>query len=386
MTGFFTGPRIAWGPGAIEQLSGLGARRALLVVDAEVGRRGGERRVVEELGKSETHVEVVSDLESPDRIETVRGLRDRIVAYAPDWVVVLGGGRAIDAAKAARLGAERPELPVEQVTPVHEFPDPPRVRLVALPTTSGSGAEASWTADLFAADGTPIEIAHRALVPDWALVDAGLAAGLAPDRIVDGAFETAGLAVEAYVSAWSNPFSDALALDAAATVVRRLPHAVRWSDDPDAKAALHYAATAAGLAASNSQRGVAHALARALEEPTGLSYGRLLGIVLPSAVEFDHLSARDRIEALSTAVSSPDENGRTPLPMRLRRLGELARLPATLRVAGVSVDRVESSREAIVARTLRSPAVLANPRIPTVSDVGGLVDAVLGLPGGPRPE
>ncbi|MGA8303602.1 MAG: iron-containing alcohol dehydrogenase, partial [Thermoplasmata archaeon] len=379
MTGFFTGPRIAWGPGAIEQLSGLGARRVLLVVDPEVGRRGGERRVVEELGKSETNVEVVGDLEHPDEIGNVRRLKEQIATRAPDWVIVLGGGRTIDAAKAARLAAERPELPIDRVTPVHEFPDPPHVRLVALPTTSGSGAEASWTADLFGVDGGPIEIAHRALVPDWALIDAGLAAGLVADQIVDGAFETLGLAFEAYVSAWSNPFSDALALDAAATVVRRLPHAIRWSDDPDAKAALHYAATAAGLAASNSQRGVAHALARALLEPTGLSYGRLLGIVLPGVAEFDHPSARDRIEVLSTAVSSPDESGRAPLPTRLRRLGELSRLPATLRAAGVSVDRVEASREAIVAHTLRSPAVLANPRIPTGSDVGALVDAVLGL-------
>ena len=366
MTGFFTAPRIAWGPGAIEQLSGLGARRALVVVDANVGRRSGERRVVEELAKSDTSVEVVADIEEPDRIENVTRLKERIAAHAPDWVVVLGGGRTIDAAKAARLGAERPDLPIDQVTSMHEFPDPPRIHLAALPSTSGSGAEASWTADLLGADGTPIEIAHRTLVPDWALVDAGLALGLSPDRIVDGAFEAAGLAIEAYVSAWSNPFSDALAL--------------RWSDDPDAKASLHYAATAAGLAASNAQRGVAHALARALLEPTGLPYGRLLGIVLPLAVEFDHPSARDRLEALSIAVTSPEENGRIPLPVRLRRLGELARLPPTLRTAGVSIDRVESAREAIVARTLGSPAVLANPRVPTAQDIQGLLHAVLGLP------
>ncbi len=382
MTGFFTAPRIAWGPGAIEQLSGLGAHRALVVVDANVGRRGGERRVVEELAKSDTHVEVVAAPDAPDRIENVLRLKERIVAYAPDWVVAVGGGRTIDASKAARLGSERPDLAVEQLSPVHDFPDPPRTRLVALPTTSGSGAEASWTADLVGPDGTPLEIAHRGLVPDWALVDAGMATGLSADLVADGAFEALGLATEAYLSAWSNPFSDALALDAAATVVRRLPHALRWSDDPDAKAALHYAATAAGLAASNAQRGVAHALSRALEEPTGLSYGRLMAIVLPLAVEFDHPSARERLEALSFTVSAPEDNGRTPTPMpvRLRRLCDLAHIPATLRASGIVAGRVESSRDAIVARTLRSPAVLANPRVPTREDILSLVHAALGLP------
>lgn len=378
MTGFFTAPRIAWGSGAIEQLSGLSARRVLVVVDPNVARRNGERRVVEELAKSDSHVEVVAELEEPDHLDVVAALRERIGTYAPDWVVAVGGGRTIDGAKAARLGAERPDLALDALGPMLEFPDPPRCRLAAVPTTSGSGAEASWTSDLVARDGTPIEVAHRALVPDWALVDGGLAAGLSPDRIVDGAFEAAALAIEAYVSAWSNPFSDALALDSAATIVRRLPHALRWSDDPDAKAALHYAATAAGLAASNAQRGVAHALARALVEPTGLAYGRLMGIVLPFAVEFDHPSARDRLEALSAALTSPEENGRIPLPARLRRLSDVARLPPTLRAAGVALERIDASRSMIVTCTLRSPAVLANPRVPTSHDIESLLRAVLG--------
>jgi alcohol dehydrogenase class IV len=338
---------------------------------------------VEELAKSDTAVEVVKDLEAPDRIDSVARLRDRIVAYQPDWIVVVGGGRMVDAAKAARVGAEIPGLSFEALSPMHDFPEPRRIHLAAIPTTSGSGAEASWTSDLIAPDGHPLEIAHRALVPDWALLDPAFAAGLPPDRIVDGAFEAAGLAIEAYVSAWSNPFSDALALDATATILRRLPHALRWSDDPEAKAALHYAATAAGLAASNAQRGVTHGLARALLESTGLPYGRLLGIILPFAVEFDHPSARDRLEALAVAVTSPEESGRVPLPVRLRRLGELARLPATLRAAGASVDRVEASRKVIVARTLASPGVLANPRVPTVADVEALLNVVIGLPSVP---
>jgi alcohol dehydrogenase len=380
MTGFFTAPRIAWGPGAIEQLSGLNARRALVVVDPGVARRGGERRVVEELAKSDAQVEVVSDLEDADRLENVVRLRERIRAYSADWVVAVGGGRTIDAVKAARLAAEAPDRPVEAITPVLDFPDPPRTRLAAVPTTSGSGSEASWTADLLATDEAPFEIAHRALVPEWALLDARLAAGLSADHVVDGAFETSSLAMEAYLSAWSNPFSDALALDAAVTVARRLPHAVRWSDDPDAKAALHYAATLAGLAASNAQRGVGHALARALAESTGLAYGRLLGILLPFVVEFDHASARDRIESLAVALTSPEESGRVPLTVRLRRLADVSHLPSTLRAAGVSVERVEAARRTVVERTLRSPAVLANPRVPNAEDLNGILDAVLGLP------
>jgi alcohol dehydrogenase class IV len=383
MTGFFTAPRIAWGPGAIEQLSGLGARRALVVVDPTVARAGGHRRVVEELAKSDTTVEVVDDLAAPDRPDDLARLVARITGARADWVVAVGGGRVIDGAKAARLLAGRPDLSLTSFSPVVDLPDPPPVRAVAIPTTSGSGSEASWSADLWAADGTPVELAHRALVPDWALVDPAFAEALTPELRIDGALETAGQALESYLSAWANPFSDALAVDALATVLERLPHALRWSDDPDAKAALHYAATSSGLAASNAQRGVAHALARSLLGPTGLSYGRLLGIVLPAVLEFDRPSARDRLEALTTAVMRGEGANRVPLAVRFARLFESFRIPTDLASAGVDPERVRGPRATIVAHVLRSPAVLANPRVPSAEEVGRLLDTIVGRPRAP---
>jgi len=384
MTGFFTAPRIAWGPGAIEQLSGLGSRRALVVMDPLVARDPAPRRVVEELAKSDAVVEIVSDLEHPDRIDTVDRLAERVRKQGVDWLVAVGGGRTIDGVKAARIRAERPDVPLTALTSVLELPETPHVRLAAVPTTSGSGSEASGSVDLWNVDGTPVEIAHRALTPEWAFVDPVFAASLSPELVLEGAWETAAQALEAYLSAWANPFSDALAVDAFASVLERLPHALRWSDDPDARAALHFAATAAGLAASNAQRGLTHALARALVGPTGLSYGRLLGVILPHVLEFDRPSARDRIEALTRAVARGENESRVPLTTRLARISETFRFPATLAVAGVDLSRVEGLRSEIVAHTLRSPGALANPRVPSTADLEPLLDQVLGV-ARPRP-
>jgi alcohol dehydrogenase class IV len=384
MGGYFTGPRIAWGPGAIEQLSGLGLRRALLLVDRAVAGGDAARRVAEELAKADTVVETVADLENPDRTDVVRDLADRLAGSGTDGLVVLGGGRLLDGGKAARHLAGRPGVAAEALPPTLEPTVPPSVRLVAIPTTSGSGSEATWVADLLTPDGTPVEIAHRDLVPDWALVDPALPGRLPPELVVDGALESAGLAIEAYLSAWASPFSDALARDAATTVLRRAAHAVRWSDDPEARAALHYAATTAGLAASNAQRGLAHALARALVPTTGLRYGRLVGLLLPFVLEFDQPSARERLEALGLAVALPDDSGRVagmPWPVRLRRLYETLRVPIDLTAAGARPDAVERERATIVARTLRSPAVLANPRVPSAAEVDALLSAALGPPG-----
>jgi alcohol dehydrogenase class IV len=381
MTGFFTSPRIAWGPGAVEQLSGLAARRAFLVVDPAVAAHRGHQRIVEELGKSETVVEVIEAGPEVDRLDSVGELAKRMIDFAPDWVVAVGGGRTLDGAKAARLVLERPDLSLSDLTPVFELPDPPRCRLVTVPTTSGSGSEASWNADLRSAEEEPFELAHRALVPDWAIVDGGFAEGLSNDLLRDGAFEALAQATEAYLSAWANPFSDALALSVTRTVFGRLPHALKWSDDPDAKEALHYAATLAGLASSNAQRGVAHALARALLRPTGLPYGRLVGMLLPHVLEFDRPSARDRVETLAVAVQSPDDRSSLPLGTRLVRLLETLRVPGSLAVAGVDRSRLDAARPTIVAETLRSPAVLANPRVPGPRDIELLIDQVSGRSG-----
>ncbi len=377
MTGFFFAPKVGWGPGAIEQLSGLGARSALVLVDPEVARRRGERRVLEELGKSDTAVESLV-VDAPERWTEVTALAGRIGRAAGDWVVAVGGGRTIDAAKAARFQAEVPDADLRAFPPLREMPDPPLRRLVALPTTSGSGAEVTWSADLETEDGDPFEFAHRALLPDWALVDPALADGLSVERIVDGGFQSLALATEAYLSAWSNPIGDALASGTVATVLERLPHAVRWSEDPEAREALHYAATSAGLAASNAQRGLAHALARALVRPTGLAYGRLIGIALPFVLDFDRSGARDRLERLADRVRPRDDTGDVPLAERVRRLAEVVRLPATVRAAHGNVDAALAGMAGIVAATRRSPGTLGNPRVPTDDEVRALAIQLLG--------
>jgi len=383
MTGFFTAPRIAWGPGALEQLSGLGARRAAVVVDPAVAAQPGPRRVVEELGKSDTVLDVVTADAQVDRLDTVATLARRLHDFAPDWIVAVGGGRTLDGVKAARLLVEQPALSLGTLTPVFEFPETPRCRLVAVPTTSGSGAEASWNADLRTPEDVPVELAHRALVPDWAIVDARFADALPNDLRRDGGLEVLAQATEAYLSAWTNPFSDALATSAVRTVFERLPHALRWSDDPDAKEAVHGAATLAGLAASNAQRGVAHALARALAGPTGLPYGRLLGMLLPRVLEFDRPSARDRIEALGRAVFTAEDRAAVPIEQRLGRLYEILRVPVSLASTGIDRTRIDAVRPTLLENALRSPAVLANPRVPGPRELDGLLDAVLASSGSP---
>ena len=378
MTAFVTAPSIAWGPGAVEQLSSLGARRTFVLVDRAVKDGPALLRAVEELEKGGSAIEVGVGAGDAQQLSRVGAVAEELRRFGPDWIVAIGGGSTLDGAKAARLWMELPELPATSVPPVVPFPERPSSRLVAIPTTSGSGAEASWTCDLFAPDNSPVEVAHRGLVPEWALVDPAFAAGLEPPARLEGGLETLALAAEAYLSAWSNPFSDALALGALVAVVRDLPLSLKWTDEPDARASLHYAATMAGLAVSNAQRGAAHALARALVGPTGLPYGTLLGLTLPPVLDFDRTAAREKLERAAQAVTPAGESGKTELSVRLRRLGATLGAPRDLIGAGVDPAVIAGRRAEIIAAALRSPGALANPRVPRAEDVEGLLEALLG--------
>ncbi|MHB1932736.1 MAG: iron-containing alcohol dehydrogenase, partial [Thermoplasmata archaeon] len=353
-----------------------------LLTEPEIAATDGVRRISEEFAKGGASVTVRAASGPLVRTATVEALVGQCREAGPDWICAVGSGDLIDAAKAMRLRFELPEIPLEEVTPLTGFPAAPRSRLVAIPATSGRGREVSGAIALEREDGSPLEIFLRETAPDWAMVDAQLARWVPTARGIDSGLPILGQAIESLVSAWSNPFGDALAFDALLQSATQLPKLGRPMDDEEARERLHYAATQAGMAAANAQVGIAHAFALALREPTGLSYGRLYGIVLPFAVEFNFRSARDRFETISGVLASAaGEGGRIDLPLRLRTLLEGLRVPPNLVAAGVDRAALWARRKEIVARLLRAPATLANPRVPSEGEAERLLELL--LDGGP---
>jgi alcohol dehydrogenase class IV len=376
MQGVFSAPRIVTGAGAIEALSGFGALRPLVVVDPAIAQSPAARRVREELEKPDgSVVTTFEDVTIEPTLADVERGAAAVRAAGPDLIVAVGGGSTIDTAKALWVRFVRPEVALESITPIVELGLRTRTRFAAIPTTSGSGSEATWTAELRAADGRPFDVATRELVPDWALLDPGLVATVPPASRADAAADLVGHAIEALGSEWANPFSDAVARDALATAFTVLPKLAKHPDDDDAVAALHHAATLAGLAASNAQLGVAHALARALGPSTGLSHGRLVGILLPYATEFNYPSARDRYARLAGPLGPPLAPNRSALAERLRLVLGALGIPRTLAEAGVDRLRAEGGRSMAIAHAVRTPSAVANPRVPSEVELARLLAA-----------
>ena len=371
--GFFTAPRICIGPGSIEQLSSLGARRALLIVDPAVAELDGDRRVREELLKDGAQVQVSRSVRISPTLDSLDSGTRMAAEFLPDWIVAVGGGSTIDTAKGIWLRYARPDLNVRGLTPLTELRLRDRARLVAVPTTSGSGSEATWTAQFWDAEGRPVELASRELIPDWALLDPSLPATMPAAVTVDSAMDALAHALEALASAWTTSFSDGLAREAVGTLVRRLPQTLDHPDDLEFRGPLHSAATMAGLAVSNAQSGLVHAIAHAIGPRTGLAHGRLVAILLPWVLEFNFPAARETYASLNGILGAASTQNATAFAERFHRLNSTVGVPATLAAAGVDVRKLREERAQWIPYVRGSTSFGANPRIPSPQELETVV-------------
>jgi alcohol dehydrogenase class IV len=373
MMGFFTSPRICIGPGSIEQLSSMGARRALVLVDPAVSEVGGDRRIREELLKEGAQVEVSHAVKIGPTLDSLApGLRTA-TEFSPDWIVAVGGGSTIDTAKGIWLRYARPELEVSSLTPLTELRLRDRARMVAVPTTSGSGSEATWMAQFWDARGRPIEIASRELIPEWALLDPSLPATMPNAVAVDSGIDALSHALEALASSWSTPFSDGLAREAVATLTRRLPDSLEHPDDLELRGPIHSAATMAGLALSNAQSGLVHAIAHAIGPRTGLSHGRLVAILLPWVLEFNFPAAREAYSSLGGILGAASVQHPTPFSEWFRQFNARVGVPPTLAAAGVDVRSLREQMPEWLPYVQSATSFGANPRIPSVDELAALL-------------
>jgi alcohol dehydrogenase class IV len=162
------------------------------------------------------------------------------------------------------------------------------VRLIAIPTTSGSGSEVTDFA-ILTHDGIKHPLVDERLRPDVAIIDRTLVKNLPPALIADGGFDVLTHALEAYTATNAGAVTDALARDAFQTTFRQLIHSFRG--DQTARGQVHEAATMAGMAFTQAGLGLCHALAHSLGGVFHIPHGRLNAILLPAVIRYNSPSA-----------------------------------------------------------------------------------------------
>ena len=363
---------IITGEGALDYLEGLSGHRALVITDENMVKLGILDQVAERLRKAGLEVMVFDGVEPEPSKRTVLRAAEVARSFGPDWIVGLGGGSCMDVAKAVFVLYERPDVALEDVGPLVELGLRKKARLINIPTTSGTGADVTWAIVITDEEARrKMELASREVVADVTVLDPSLPASMPPGLTADTGIDALTHAVEAYTSTWRNDFSDALALWAIRTVFAYLPRAYRDGRDMEARSKLHNAATMAGMAFSNSQIGVAHAMGHALGAIFKIPHGRSVAVFLPYSMEFNAPKALDRYaeiaEALGLGPGSPEDlTAKLVEAVRglLRTVGE------PLKVADLGISRAdyEARLPELVDRAMESTGTVASPREPGRED------------------
>ena len=250
------------GKGCLEELKNLKGKKAVLVVGGgSMKRQGFLDRAAAYLKEAGMEVRLFEGVEPDPSVETVMKGAAVMTEFGPDWIVAMGGGSPIDAAKAMWAFYEYPETTFEALCIPFNFPElRTKARFAAIPSTSGTATEVTaFSVITDYSTGVKYPLADFNITPDIAIVDPDLVTGLPAKQVAYTGMDALTHAIEAYVSTLNGPFTDPLALQAIEMVLDYLPASYRGN--MAAREQMHYAQCLAGMAFSNALLGIVHSMA-----------------------------------------------------------------------------------------------------------------------------
>ena len=290
----FTLPRDLYhGKGSVEILKNLPGKRAMVCVGGgSMKKFGFLDKVVGLLKEAGMEVELFEGVEPDPSVETVMRGAEAMRKFRPDWIVAVGGGSPIDAAKAMWVKYEHPDTTFEDMIKPFGLPRlRTKARFVAIPSTSGTATEVTAFAVITDyAKGIKYPMADFEITPDIAIVDPDLAVTMPKKLTAHTGMDAMTHAIEAYVSTCSCDYSDALALHAIGMIRRDLVDS--YNGDMDKRASMHNAQCLAGMAFSNALLGIVHSMAHktgAVFEDLGahIVHGAANAMYLPKVIAYN---------------------------------------------------------------------------------------------------
>jgi len=316
-------PEVCVGEGSVERLSCLEPTRVLVVASGSGRRNGALDRVTGQL-KDASAYQVMELSGGEPRAAAIDAARETVAGFSPEWIVAVGGGAVLDAAKFLWAQYENPDIVWLGKAPVAIGPLRRKARMIAIPTTAGSGSEASQAAVLAADDGTKTPYVSPHWVPDIAILDPVLTVSLPRETTVATGFDVLAHAVESAVSSLGNPFLRVLAGTSLGLVLRYLPAAAENPQDLAARSGMLEAAFLAGLCQSMTSTGAAHALSHATSKLHGAPHGEATGFYLIPTMRWNRRKNAAVYDELATGCGLA--NGAS-LESALVELGMRAGLP-----------------------------------------------------------
>lgn len=404
MQWFKVPPKIYFERNSLRYLGEMeGIRRVSIVTDKTMSTLGFVARVTDILAArpDAVTVQIIDNVEPNPELETVRAGAALMRDFQPDTIIGLGGGSPMDAAKIMWLMYEHPEIEFSDTKEkffdirkrAFKFPGlGKKAQMVAVPTTSGTGSEVTPFAvisDPKAAQKYPL--ADYALTPNVAIVDPVLPMGLPATVTADSGFDALTHATEAYVSAYSNDYTDGLCLQAIKLIFENLERCVvNGAKDPEAREKMHNASTVAGMAFANAFLGLVHAMAHTLGNTFHVSHGRTNALLLPHVIRHNGTvsgkatpwpkaevyRAPERFQEiarmLGLAAASP-EQGVESYARAVEELRAKCGIPASFAEEGVDEEAFIAALPQQAMNAYADQCAPANPRMPMLSEMERLM-------------
>ncbi|MFC4600909.1 iron-containing alcohol dehydrogenase [Cohnella hongkongensis] len=374
--------KIVFGNGAVEELPEhvwrLGGSKALLVTDPGVLRAGVVRQALSVLENEGKACEVFSDIESdPDIRAVAEGVRIARKAGC-DIVVGIGGGSALDSAKAIALMLGN-EGSIADYVGVGKVPRK-GAPMIAIPTTAGTGSEITiWSVLSDKENQVKLSVGSPYNCPDLALCDPELTLSLPPSVTAATGMDALVHALESYVNKATQPISEAMSLQAIKLISRSLRHAVLRGEDRQARYDMLLASLLAAMAFNATRLGLSHALAIPLGAKFHIPHGTVNAILLPEVMAYNLPAqlAKFREIAVLFGVDTAGKSDREIAEAGVEAIRQLKRdigITQTLSDYGVTEDALEP----VVQEALLSGNVPVNPRLAGAADLLAICRRALG--------
>lgn len=351
--GRFTLPRDLYhGTGSLETLKTLTGKKAIVVVGGgSMKRFGFLDKAVAYLKEAGMEVELFEGVEPDPSVETVMKGAEAMRKFQPDWIVAMGGGSPIDAAKAMWVFYEYPDTTFEEIITPFSFPTlRTKAKFCAIPSTSGTATEV--TAFSVITDyhkGIKYPLADFNITPDVAIVDPELAETMPKKLVAHTGMDAMTHAIEAYVSTLHCNYTDPLALHAIKMIHNNLKKS--YDGDMEARAAMHDAQCLAGMAFSNALLGIVHSMAH----KTGAAYtgdhiihGCANAMYLPKVIKYNSKNeeAANRYAEIASFIGlsgATTEEKVDSLIAELRSMNDQLDIPQGIKNYGKSGIKADTS-------------------------------------------
>ncbi|MBU3088758.1 1-propanol dehydrogenase PduQ [Clostridium gasigenes] len=370
MNKFSIKTKIYFGEGSLSRLSELNYKKVMVITDPFMVKSGTIKKITEQLEKGSVEYIVFDEIVPDPPIETVVVGVNKMMEFKPEAIVALGGGSAIDAAKAIKEFA----LKITKTDDVY---------FIAIPTTSGTGSEVtSFSVITDKEKNIKYPLVSDSLLPNEAILDPELVKTVPNFITADTGMDVLTHSLEAYVSTKSNDFTDALAEKSIKLVSDYLLRAYKDGNNTEAREKMHSASCLAGMAFNEASLGLNHGIAHGIGGKLHIAHGRTNSILLPHIVEYnadltgytncEYSNAAIRYANVAKILDLPCSNVRTGVKSLINWIVKLQKemnMPRTLKECGKDINEINNSIDAIAESALVDGCTITNPRVPNKNEI-----------------